>query len=557
MGNLFQELQRRKVFKVAVVYVVVAWGLIQVADTIAPMMNLPESAPRLVLFLLISLFPIALILAWALEVTPEGIKARLLQAVISTDKPVHSDLQGTDESKTPRIERLLVLPISNLSGDSEQDYFCDGLTEEIINQLGRIHRQRLGVIARTSSMLYKDVSKPIAEIGTELGVNYVLEGSMRLRGDRVRVSMSLARVCDQIQLWSDVYDRNLSDAFDVQDDVARGVAESLQIIDVDDLPERSSGTTAAREAYLKGRFHWYHHGVGDYPIATAYFEEAIALDPGYAAAYVGLADTIATRTHRGEIPPEEAYPETKRLIEKALTLDDSAPEPHDLKGRMLFAHDFDSAGAEREFKRAIKLNPNYPDAHVIFAQLLAATGRRDEALKSVQRGLNLDPHNVFFQVNFGMQLAGTGRCEEAIAVFERLPEDLGFASEMHWGACYRAERYGDALHAFGKFFAADTELQEMLPVAGVEISAVDYRQLMHEMAGKLVVRSEDQYVAASTIARLFVHAEDFESAIKWLHKAIDRHDSYVVYSAVFADYFKLWDVPEFDEVRSRMDLAFR
>lgn len=406
-------------------------------------------------------------------------------------------------------------------------------------------------------MLYKDVSKPISEIGAELGVDYILESSMRLLGGRIRVSVSLARVRDQIQLWSDVYDRNPSDAFDVQDDVARGVAQSLQIVKVDELPERSSGTAAAREAYLKGRFRWYQHGAGDYPIAIAYFEEAIALDPGYAPAYVGLADAIGTRAHRGEIPPEEAYPESKRLVEKALMLDDSAPEPHDLKGRILFAHDFDCSGAEREFRRAIELNPNYPDAHIIFAQLLAATGRRDEAMELVQRGLSLDPHNLFFQVNFAMQLAGTGRCEEAITVFERLPEGLGFADEMLWGACYRAERYEDALRAFGKFFAADTEVLGMLPEAGSEVLAIDYNRLMQEIADNFATRPADQYVAPSKIARLYVHAEDFETAITWLHKAIAKHDSYVVYSAMMADYHKLWDVPEFDEVRHRMDLAFR
>lgn len=485
----------------------------------------------------------------------EDYEARLIRAVTSTIRSTHGDPQRTDESGADRIERLLVLPFRNLSGDSEQDFFCDGLTEEIINRLGRLHRQRLGVIARSSSMLYKDMNSPISEIAAELGVNYVLEGSVRLIGDRVRVSVNLARTRDQIQLWSDVYDRILSNAFDVQDEIANGVAQSLQIVKVDDLPERSSGTAAAREAYLKGRFHWYQHGAGDYPIAIAYFEEAIAHDPGYAPAYVGLADAIGTQAHSGEMPPEEVYPESKRLVEKALTLDDSAPEPHDLKGRILFAHDFDSAGAEREFKRAIKLNPNYPDAHVIFAQLLAATGRREEAMESVQRGLKHDPHNLFFQVNFGMQLAGTGRCEEAINVFEQLPAGLGIADEMLWGACYRAKLYTKALEAFRKFMAADAEVQAMLPKVGSKISANCYYRLMHEIADNFIARSEDQYLAPSKIARFYVHAEEFDSAIHWLHKAIERHDSYVVYSAVMADYYKLWDVPEFAEVRRRMDLA--
>ncbi len=182
------------------------------------------------------------------RLTEGDYKSRLLRAVKAT---IQSSRGGPDDAhatREARVERLLVLPLRNLSGDSEQDYFCDGLTEEIINQLGRLHRQRLGVIARSSSMLYKDVIKPISEIGVELNVDYVLEGSMRLRGERVRVSMSLASVRNQTHLWSDVYDRDLSDVFDVQDDVARGVAQSLQIIEADDLPERSSGTAAAREA---------------------------------------------------------------------------------------------------------------------------------------------------------------------------------------------------------------------------------------------------------------------------------------------------------------------
>ena len=491
----------------------------------------------------------------AYRLSDADFRERLLQALSNAIHPEADSGTATDIGRS-RTKRLLVLPMRNLTGDIEQEFFCDGLTEETINQLGRVYGRRLGVIARASAMLYKNIEKPIAEIRAELGVDYVLEGSVRLLNERLRISVSLVNAADQTQIWSNLYDRAAGNGFNVQDDVTLGVAGSL---DLERVPETSTagGNAAAREAFLKGRFHWYHHTAADYPIAIAYFEEAIHQDPNYAPAYVGLADTIATTAHRGQVPPWDVYPESKRLVNKALALNDLSPEAHDQKGRIAFAYDFDASTAEREFKRAIEVNPSYPDAHAIYAQLLAATGRRNEALVSVQRGLDLDPHNVFLQVNLGIQLAGVGRCEEAISLLQRIPKDVGFADEMLWGACFRAGRFTEALdHSIG-YFGADAEVAAALKLPGDGLTATHYHDVMARTADVLVARSDERYVAPSQIARLYTHAERFIEAIQWLHKAIDIRDSWVVYSAVMAEYFKLWDVPEFQQVRERMDLLIK
>ena len=487
----------------------------------------------------------------AYRLPEETFRERLIGALRAAVQPAANSPSPGLQNRSG--QRLVVLPLRNLTGDSSQEFFCDGLMEDTINRLGRAH-DRLGVIARSSAMLYKDTAKTVAEIGAELGVDHVLEGSLRHSRDALRISVSLINAADQTQIWSEVYERSAEDAFDVHDEIASGVARSLRLGEAQADAVSPGGKAAAREAFLKGRFHWYHHTAADYPVAIAYFEEAIRLDPEYAPGYIGLADTIATTAHRGEVAPSEVYPESKRLVEKALSLDDGAAEAHDQKGRIAFAYDFDRTTAEIAFKRAIELNPSYPDAYVIYAQLLAATGRRTEALEFVHRGLRLDPHNVFLQVNLGIQLGGVGRCEEAIEVLQRIPQDVGFADEMLWGVCYRAGHYASALGHSARYFADDEEVGSALAQTGPEVTAQDYFAAMSTAAAVLAGRSSDRYVAPSQIARLYTHAEAFESAIGWLHKAVDIRDSWVVYSTVMAEYYKLWEDPAFQEVRERMDL---
>jgi eukaryotic-like serine/threonine-protein kinase len=464
---------------------------------------------------------------------------------------VRDRLAGTPPALPPI--RLAVLPFENLTGDPEQEYLSDGLTEEMIGQLGRLHPARLSVIARTSSMQYKGRSAPLDEVARALNVDYVLEGSTRREGSRVRINATLIRVADQIQQWSESFDRDLAGILTLQNDVARGVAGSLALAL---LPEERTTLAFARpvnpavhEAYLKGRFHWYRHTPEDFARAQSYFEDAIRIDPDYAPAYIGLADAVGTPAHIGRIPTTDVFPRLKALVAKALALDDQSAVVHDMHARITFAYDWEWAASEAAFQRAIALNPNYPDAHVVYAQLLQILGRGDEALAAVQHGLDLDPHNAFFQQQRAHHLLVAGRRQEAIAEMEELLRvQPGFppAHEILWTALLKEGQYDEAVRHAGPMDVADI-LSESYPTLG-------YAGAMSRAADTMAARALAQYVSPVLVARLYAHAGDQDRTLDWLEKAIDVHDTQIVYAPMSPEFEDVWDHPRFRAVMRRINL---
>ncbi|HUE77059.1 MAG TPA: protein kinase [Longimicrobiales bacterium] len=457
-----------------------------------------------------------------------------------------------------RAIRMAVLPFRNLSGDPDQEYLSDGLTDEMVSQLGRLQPERLSVIARTSVMRYKNSDLSIAAIGRELGVDYILEGSVLREGDQIRVNPSLIQVRDESQLWAESYQRQLAGTLALQADVARGIADSLALAL---LPEDATRLASAQEvdpdayeAYLRGRFHWYRFTPEDFVLAREYFEEAIRIDPDYALAYVGLADAITTPGHRGQVPAPSVFPEGKALVARALELDDTLAEAHDLDARMKFAYDWDWSGAEAGFRRAIELNPNHPDAHVVYAQVLRITGRTDAALAEVQRGLDLDPHNAFFQQQLAWQLAAAGRREEAIARLETLlAAQPGFppAHGLLSAILFIEGRYEESLNHMTPFLRGDTEMVEVLTRTYAEGG---YRAAMRRSVDLLIERSERRYVAPVSIARAYMRAGNTSQALEWLGEAIEVHDTQVVYAPMSPDFEPLWDDPRFRDLLRRINL---
>jgi TolB-like protein/DNA-binding winged helix-turn-helix (wHTH) protein len=278
---------------------------------------------------------------------------------------------------------LAVLPFENLSGDPAQEYFSSGLTEEMITQLGRLDPGRLGVIARTSAMQYKDAHKDVRQIGSELGVDYLLEGSVRREGNRVRISAQLIQVRDQSHQWAADYDRDLRDILALQSEVAGAIAQQIRL---QLTPEQHARLQNARtlnaeayESYLKGRFFWNKRTVEGHQKAIEYFQKAVALDPNYAQAYAGLADAYALLGSWANpvMPRGEAMGQARAAAQKALSLDDSLSDAHASLGFVKMHYDWDFAGAEKEFQRAIALNPGYATAHHWYAYDLAALARLD------------------------------------------------------------------------------------------------------------------------------------------------------------------------------------
>lgn len=324
---------------------------------------------------------------------------------------------------------LAVLPFENLTGDANQEYFSDGLTEEMISQLGRIDPDRLGVIARTSVMTYKQNPKPLDQVGRELGVQYVLEGSVRRDTNTVRVSAQLIQVKDQTHLWARQYDRELSNLLALQAEIAQDIAGEIELTLGDKRPAKAAHQPAVSavpyEVYdlcLKGRYFWNQRTEPGLHQATEYFQRAVDKDPNYAPAYAGLADTLALLGTWQMVAPKDVMPKARITALKALQLDGTLPEAHASLALIAEQYDYDWQTAEGEFRRAIQLDPSNATAHQWYAECLSFEGRFDEALAESERARQLDPLSLIITTDDGMILYYSRQYDRAIEQFQTVRE---------------------------------------------------------------------------------------------------------------------------------------
>jgi TolB-like protein/DNA-binding winged helix-turn-helix (wHTH) protein/Tfp pilus assembly protein PilF len=357
-------------------------------------------------------------------------------------------VRKTSISNAP-VSRVMVavLPFQNLTGDPGQDYFSDGLTEEMIAELTRLNQVHLGVIARTSVMLYKQSPKPLDQIGRELGVQYVMEGSVRRDSGRVRITAELIQVKDQSHLWAREYDRELNNSLALQSEIAQEIGDEIQISLGDSkgtkavnhpAPTHAAASYEAYDLYLKGRYFWNKRTPAGFWQAVTYFQQAIAKDPGYASAYAGLADTFGLMSTWYAAPQQEFMPKAKAAALKALALDDSLAEAHASLALVAENYDYDWQTAEREFRRAIQLNPDYATAHQWYAEYLGWQGRFDEALVESERARRLDPMSLIIATDRGAILFYARQYDRAIEQFRAVLEmDPAFSNARAFlAACY-------------------------------------------------------------------------------------------------------------------------
>ena len=458
----------------------------------------------------------------------------------------------------PRIESLAVLPLANLSGDTAQDYFADGMTEALITELSKIGGLKK-VVSRTSSMQYKGVKKPLREIANELGVDGVVEGSVLREGNQVRITIQLIHGPSDKHVWAQNFDRELRGILALQSEVARAIAREVKV----NLSPREQVLLArgrpvnpeAYEAYLKGRFHWYKLSPEGFDTALEYFQLALEKDPNYALAYAGIGHVWGARGYWGLIPPTEAHTKGRAAILKAVELDDSLAEAHAHLGQSRFFGDWDWPAAEREFQRAIELNPNYGDACMSYSHFLVAMRRSPEAWAKGERCLDLDPRNSAFQVSFGWVLLFSRRYDDAIAQLHQAlrtnPDFLG-AHEKLWAAFAQKRRYEEALAEAKKFRAlrGQTEVAEALARGYAEAG---YPGAMRRAAESLAARSKLTYVQPTELARLYAHAGQKDRALEWLGKAYEERDSILVYLQADPDWDSLRDAPRFQDLLRRMN----
>jgi TolB-like protein/DNA-binding winged helix-turn-helix (wHTH) protein/Flp pilus assembly protein TadD len=426
-----------------------------------------------------------------------------------------------------------VLPFENLSGDPDQEYFSDGLTEEMISRLGQMDPQRLGIIARTSAIQYKGTKKRIDQIGKELGVDYVLEGTVRRAGDRVRVSAQLIQVSDQTHLWARIYERSLRDILNVQEDVAKAVAGEVKITLTPPEQMRLSSARpvdpAAHQAYLLG-LHELHGATAEptEPLqaqaiekAIGYFQEALTHDPKDALAYAGLADAYSNLSTAYRAPLD-VMPKAKAAATRAIELDDTLAEAHASLGYVALTFDWDWTRAEHEFRRALELNPSLPSAHASYAQYLLFVARRpDQSMQEMQQAYALDPLLPQAHGDLAWFLFLAKRYKESIEAAHRIGQDNRVTVALSYAELGQSEQ---ALAAADRA-AKSTQSPVTLSHVAAAYALAGRKDKARAMIPGIEGLARQRYVCGFNVACLYSTLGDKEQAFAWLEKAHrDRSD---------------------------------
>jgi TolB-like protein/Flp pilus assembly protein TadD len=471
-----------------------------------------------------------------------------------------SETSGPKARPVPEKLMLAVLPFENLSGNKKQEYLSDGLTEELITQLGRLNPERLGVIARTSAMQYKSTRKSIQQIGRELGVAYVLEGSVRRAGNRVRVTAQLIQVSDQTHLWAQGYEREMRDILTLQRQVSQAVAKEIEIKLARQEPSRLDAgaiNPAAYETYLKGRYLWNKRTLDSLENSVRYFQRAIELDPGYERAYAGLADSYLTLHDDGHLPPRKALASAKRAAAKGLRIDKTLAEAHTSLAHA-HLHEFNWPAAGAEFKRAIELNPNYPAAHFYYANYLVARECLDEAIAEAQRAQALDPvslpagsntASVLYHARlYGLAIEQSLKVLDMDRNFARAHEDLGRAYEQKG-------MYEQAIRAFRMAVANSGRSPAYLGSLAYAYAVSGHRKEAAKLLEELRKIARKRYVSAYVFALVCAGLKDKDGAFAWLRKACDEHSSALIFLKVNPRFAALRSDARFNDLLRHVGLG--
>jgi serine/threonine-protein kinase len=462
---------------------------------------------------------------------------------------------GTRKVTEERTKSIAVLPFKNMSDSKQDEFFSDGITEDIITQLSKINELR--VISRSSAMQYKGSEKTIREIGKELDVATILEGTVRRAGNQVRITAELIDASSSEDLWADTYDKQLTQIFTIQSDVARQIASALQAklspTEETSLEKKPTQNLDAYTLYLQGRFYWRKRSADDLQSAAKYFERAIQRDPQFALAYVGLADCYALYPYYyvPNTDPDEAFARAERMARKALGLDSTLAEAHTSLGNVLKEWKWDWRGAEKEFKRAIELDPKYATAHQWYSEDLMAEGRLKEALEEARTAAALEPASLIIQNNLGLQLMNTENYEEAIPVLERAIELDPTHNSPHGnlGHVYlMLGRVNEFLHEW--------QLSRGQPVL-IEIvrkGLLEARRLDETGAELDRVASENHQIEAQVYGITYAILGKKEKALTWLERSAERKEPNLPYAIRIPFVMRFRDDPAFQRIEKEMGI---
>ena len=452
---------------------------------------------------------------------------------------------------------IAVLPFVDLSQAKDQEYFCDGISEEILDGLAKV--EGLRVVARTSSFAFKGKNADVGEIAQKLNVGNVLEGSLRRERNRVRVAVQLVNARDGFHMWSQTFDHELQGVFAVQDEITRAVVDALKIKLAVALPAHKKPTTEAYDLYLKGRYFLNRKTRADAERAIEYFEQTLAKDPNSAPAYAGLADSYSSLVFPlGAVAPREVMPKAKETALRALAIDNALGEAHASLAYIAFFYDWNWAAAEKGFKRALQLNPNNADTHHWYSHFLMSQGRIEESLVQSKRALELSPFDMLMNVHLCWHNLYARQYDQALDQIEKTIEmDRNFAQAYPWLGLILEQkgRYPEAIAAFQKAIKlfpggssiAEAELAHAYAVSG-------NREDAQKIITELQQLAKSKYVSSFQIAAIYAGLAEKDDVFAWLEKAYEERSDGLVNLKADQRFDSLRSDPRFQALLKKMGL---
>jgi serine/threonine-protein kinase len=582
LRNFFAELKRRNVYKVAVAYAVVGWLVIQIATSTFPVLEIPNIAAKLVIAVVLLGFPIALVIAWAFEMTPEGMKrtedirpvekipqwsrrkfaAFILVVVICAAALLgyqvfrkKSPQDNANAAPVASSKSIAVLPLLNESGDPKDDYFSDGLSEELIAALAQI--RELKVIGRSSSFRFKERKEEPKAIGEKLGVATLLEGTVRKQGDRVRIVAELINAADGIELWTRTFDRELKDIFAVQQEIANAVASALKLrlLGSDEQASTSPATnnTEAHNAYLLGHYYFQRRNLDDFRKAVDHFDEAIRLDPKYALAYTERSESwtiIGDLSGQGKT----LWPKARSDAEQAVAIAPDLAEAHGALGWARFFTEWKFAEGLKELRRAKELSPSNPTTNDLLTRVLTYVGNLAEAEKLARQSIELDPLAFAPPFNLARILWAEGKLDEATAAAAKAAELQPGAASTHRYQVFVAIQRGDTDTALREAMSEPDANYRRFELALAHFARKD-RAAADATLAELITTSRD--IAAYQIAEVYAFRGETDKAFEWLEISFDTHDTGTLGIVVDPLLRNLRDDPRFKTLVAKMNFPAR
>jgi TolB-like protein/Tfp pilus assembly protein PilF len=548
VNDFWQRLKQRKLVQWAVAYIAAAFALLQGIDIVAQQFGWPEGVRRGITLALVVGFFVTLVLAWyhgergAQKVS--GTELIILAVLLAiggggvwrySASRAGSARVGAGDASVPftakpiSAKSIAVLPFENLSRDPDNAYFAEGVQDEILTRLSKV--ADLKVISRTSTERFKSSPENLPEIAKQLGVAHILEGSVQKANDQVRVNVQLIKAATDAHLWADTYDRKLNDIFAVESEIAKTIADTLQVkltgSEKIQLAKKPTTNPEAYELYLKGRFFWNKRTAPDLRISIDYFNQAIAKDPDFALAYAMLAQAWSLLPYYDGGSPKDCGPPAEAAIQKALALDETSSEAHTALASFRATFQFNFSAAKREYQRALELNPNDATAHHWFAlDVLAPLGESTKEIAELRRALELDPLSLAINTNLGLALIQAGRLDEAIVQLRKTIEmDPGFA--------FAHRTLGQAFELKGQIPQAMTEYQKAIALGeaptglgllGHLYGTIGRKNEATKILGQLRAIRERNYFDPYNLAIVYLGLGDREQALTALEQSFDERN---------------------------------